>query len=65
MGRSTGRLSLDDFGRVYSRSALDGIPGLLRNMVQDNNTNWRSTYASKEPVLEKKLAELLDILREE
>lgn len=54
-----------DFGRVYSRSALDGIPGLLRGMVEQNNTNWRSTYAAKEPVLEEKLASLLETLREE
>lgn len=54
-----------DFGRVYSRSALDGIPGLLRSMVQENNTNWRSTYASKEPVLQEKLEKLLEVLRAE
>lgn len=54
-----------DFGRVYSKSALDGIPGLLREMVTQNNTNWRSTYASKETTLQTKLDTLLEILREE
>lgn len=54
-----------DFGRVYSSSALDGIPGLLRGMVQNNDTNWRSTYASKEKILQNKLAALLEKLNEE
>jgi len=54
-----------DFGRVYSSSALDGIPGLLRGMVQNNDTNWRSTYASKEKILQNKLAALLEKLSEE
>ena len=41
-----------DFGRVYSMAGLDGIPGLMRSMVANDNTNWVSEVASKKAVLE-------------
>ncbi len=41
-----------DFGRVYSMAGLDGIPGLMRSMAANDNTNWASEVASKKAVLE-------------
>ena len=51
-----------DFGRVYSMAGLDGIPGLMRSMVVNDNTNWASEVASKKTVLEEKLAALVEKL---
>lgn len=51
-----------DFGRVYSMAGLDGIPGLMRSMVANDNTNWASEVASKKAVLEEKLAALVEKL---
>ena len=51
-----------DFGRVYSVAGLEGIPGLMRSMVVNDNTNWASEVASKKTVLEERLAELVEKL---
>ncbi len=49
-----------DFGRVYSVAGLDGIPGMMRVAVRDNNKNWASTAAKKMSKLEKLLADLVE-----
>ena len=49
-----------DFGRVYSAAGLDGIPGMMRGAVRDNNKNWASTAAKKMSKLEKLLADLVE-----
>ncbi len=49
-----------DFGRVYSVAGLDGIPGMMRAAVRDNNKNWASNSAKNLPKLEKLLADLVE-----
>ena len=51
-----------DFGRVYSTAGLDGIPGKLRGMIQNDNPNWMSTYESNIRTFEKLLENLVEKL---
>lgn len=49
-----------DFGRVYSAAGLDGIPGMMRGMIQSKSDKWASRTASNLPKLEKLLADLVE-----
>lgn len=51
-----------DFGRVFSSGGLDSIPGLIRGMVEGDNSNWMSKYESNITKFEKLLAELVEKL---
>ncbi len=52
-----------DFGRIYQSAKLNGIPGKLRNMVTNNDTNWMSTYEGFINELETKLADFVEEIR--
>ena len=51
-----------DFGRVFSMGGLESIPGLIRGMVEGDNSNWMSKYESNITKFEKLLAELVEKL---
>ena len=51
-----------DFGRMFSQSALDSIPGAFRNAVVSNQSNWTSACEKTLPKFEKLLSELTETL---
>ncbi len=52
-----------DFGRVYSTGKFDSVPGKLRVMVVNNQTNWASTYQGFIAKFEKQLADFVTEIR--